>query len=1059
MKKSQMSPLNLLLVITVLTGGMVLLSGCVPLGPQEPLMPVVEGDAKFSDRFELQEQPMFYYDLFGRALLEGSEVWQYMEKKEFDQKGNLAAAWDGQLETDRYGAQLDHTILTEDTFRGRHTEFAIGDALRLKPETLFACPYIIRKTEFDGFRWDISFARERHMFTFLNSRISNPIRLPRVIVGNQALGQSLGRRTGTAEGDGAATWVESAHLMGLRAQGMLGDIFRVGFTMIDISRRHPQRTDNPFLGSVPNTPPYKIVLTFRDDSPEDGRAGAAFGGMKIYITEQKRDEQGNLLPPEKKPPIVVNYDEVEPSVLPDGTPDPDSTGGEQIGPFTVANGFDSFQYTLDLEALVDEGVIEDIRTVKSIEFEMTLAGDYYVEIVGYSRDNEGDETGPWMLMDEFGRIIMPFRDVIQAEGNVGQEGDFVASLEKRAAIENDPNKWNKKVVRYKYGAARGAMLYGVDLEGTIPKINLYVNAQYAVNAKFKQYPTVSKDNIDFGLLETYDPNDPTAKPPFSVCDGERFEAKLGGKNNDSYEKAWFIHLKGRFSEKILAEASFYHIDPGYTTTYLGLGANTDRDETYRLPRTGEAQGETTPPIDEGNYWLIEDDDDNDDWPDSEDFDGVLPMADDRDQNGILDYQEDFLLFEADPPIFSDIVDLNHNRVIDTLEDDYEPDYPYGIDRKGFHIIVNYDVLENLTLKLGWLNEKQVSSARQNNTKYLHIIYQRDIPDFGTIRFQNRFERVRDSIPDYSVTLYVGALEPEETMDALDFYNARINTTTLQFMYTAIPNLTLETKYLLVLQKQYEPSDAEAIRLDEDPTDEIDTRIDFRYPEQQVEASGGLKEYPFYPDPNLIFNRANWKDRRYPERSIRQNTWIFKTKYEIPLGGLPLIGKLGEDITLTPMFKYIYIHNWDRKPEEMYQPEEGGPIYALNYKFYGPTHPMTDEYLRFNQNSREIVELIRLDYQFTQRMTILGGFQFRRFINKDKYFENYLDIFRKAQGEELRVSDFYRPTVKTRILEIQAINRGEWLGFNVVVLLGFRHRVDLKTHVSADTWFVRALMGF
>ena len=83
MKKAQRSLLNLLLVIAVLTGGIFLLNGCVPLGPQEPLMPVVEGDAKFSDRFELQEQPQFYYDLFGRALLEGSEVWQYMEKKEF----------------------------------------------------------------------------------------------------------------------------------------------------------------------------------------------------------------------------------------------------------------------------------------------------------------------------------------------------------------------------------------------------------------------------------------------------------------------------------------------------------------------------------------------------------------------------------------------------------------------------------------------------------------------------------------------------------------------------------------------------------------------------------------------------------------------------------------------------------------------------------------------------------------------------------------------------------------------------------------------------------------
>ena len=101
-----------------------------------------------------------------------------------------------------------------------------------------------------------------------------------------------------------------------------------------------------------------------------------------------------------------------------------------------------------------------------------------------------------------------------------------------------------------------------------------------------------------------------------------------------------------------------------------------------------------------------------DWPDDIDFDGVLPQADDRDQNGILDYEEDFLIFEADPPIFQDLVDLNNNGVIDSLEDDYEPQYEYGIDREGYHVAASYDLLDNLTLKVGWLNESEISSRRQ-----------------------------------------------------------------------------------------------------------------------------------------------------------------------------------------------------------------------------------------------------------------------------------------------------------------------------------------------------------
>ena len=37
--------------------------GATSLGPQEPLLPTVEGQANFSDRFQLEEEPQFFYDL------------------------------------------------------------------------------------------------------------------------------------------------------------------------------------------------------------------------------------------------------------------------------------------------------------------------------------------------------------------------------------------------------------------------------------------------------------------------------------------------------------------------------------------------------------------------------------------------------------------------------------------------------------------------------------------------------------------------------------------------------------------------------------------------------------------------------------------------------------------------------------------------------------------------------------------------------------------------------------------------------------------------------------
>ena len=123
------------------------------LGPQEPLLPAIEGEAKFSDRFELEEIPQFFHDLFGKELLEGHEVTHYLERKEFNKYGDLAFGFSGQWDTLRYVVELDREVLTHDTFRGRHAEAAIGDHLRIVPESLFPASYIIRKTEFDGQRF------------------------------------------------------------------------------------------------------------------------------------------------------------------------------------------------------------------------------------------------------------------------------------------------------------------------------------------------------------------------------------------------------------------------------------------------------------------------------------------------------------------------------------------------------------------------------------------------------------------------------------------------------------------------------------------------------------------------------------------------------------------------------------------------------------------------------------------------------------------------------------------------------------------------------------------
>ena len=1087
--------------------------GAEPLGPYEPLLPAISSEGKFSDRYRLEEEPQVFENLYGKEIVEGSEILRYSDHQEFDKNGKLVVGWSGQLDSHRFTSQLDRAILVEETLFGRHTDFAIGDHLRLKPDTLFPNQYIISKTEFDGLRWDMTFAQEHHLFTLLHSRISNSIRLGTAAGNTTALGLDLGRRNGWNPLSSVRN-IENTRLIGFRGQTLLTENLRFGYTYINMHKQHPERIISSYMGTVPNTPPETISIVFRDDSPEDnhiraftdfenydpdlhieniqGGVGAAFKSMRITIITQ---------PLEKLNPEEIN-DGIEPNPLPKETheidisadmlvPIENSSHAPEIrdsidGEWKIVTGFHKMKYVLDFY-----DIDIDPRTVKSVVFDMIVAGDYNIAVIGISRANQASQDPDlqeWIKTTD-GHIQIPYRDIIQAPGNYGQSPEYIDNREK---LKDNPNQWKgegrPRKVRYQFGAARAATLYGIDLEGRIG--NVRIRTHYSINGKHKQYPTIPKEKVGYSRKQTtvktpdgerpsgvsIDPStglyvDAKGIPTYSETEGERFEAFLGVDGTDidadgklGREKAWFIHLESRF-EKLHMEGVLYHIDPGYTTTYLNFGTNLNRDTTFTIDRN--VQQNVTPEeyetYDANNYILIEDDDDEDGWPDDIDFDNVLPRADDRDQNGILDFHEDFLIFYADPPVFKGIIDLNNNGVIDTIEDDLEPQYEYGIDRQGYHINAKYYLLANLSLQIGWLNEREVSSRRKNNSKYVHLIYDRDIPDFGSISFQNRFVRVQDDIPDYTITLPVGELETVVLNDDLDYYNARVNTTIFQCIFSSIENLTLEAKSLVVMQKQMEIDKSYALFTDVeyDPLTEnfeADERIDFMVLENQLSGDYySRREVPFYPDhglnaldaydTGLIYDDENWTKRRYPDRNIRNQLTILKGRYEIPISDLPQIDRIGVNLVLTPMVKYVWDRAFDRTAEEIPK--------TLNPDLFSPTDVEVIEYLRFNRRSREDILGIRLDYHFSPKIKLLGGFQYRKFVNRDTNIKKYLQNF----PINTPISRLHRPDIRTRILELQTINRGQWLGATVIILAGVRRTTNLLRHTVTNSMYIKAIAGF
>ena len=61
------------------------------------------------------------------------------------------------------------------------------------------------------------------------------------------------------------------------------------------------------------------------------------------------------------------------------------------GRWKIAEGFDKMQYVLDFTSEELAAGPIDPRTIKSVEFDMTVAGDYNIVVIGFSEANRSDD--------------------------------------------------------------------------------------------------------------------------------------------------------------------------------------------------------------------------------------------------------------------------------------------------------------------------------------------------------------------------------------------------------------------------------------------------------------------------------------------------------------------------------------------------------------------------------------------------------------------------------------------------------------------------------------------
>ena len=407
--------------------------------------------------------------------------------------------------------------------------------------------------------------------------------------------------------------------------------------------------------------------------------------------------------------------------------------------------------------------------------------------------------------------------------------------------------------------------------------------------------------------------------------------------------------------------------------FYTIGSRFQTDFTCPVHKNGDVFG-----AGKYQYSLIEDNDDKDDYPENGqtrypyfpigDPDGVIPVAYDKDKNGIWDYKEAFLGYDADPPESKILFDRNTNGIPDQMENDPYPDYSYvpsyylpgerywrydDVDKKwenktadsmthkglaGVHIYSRYDIFPNLELTLGGIFDKsqektfqatyvqgmensEVYASENATNLYFLTHYKRDIGRDKYVYVDNFCRRVQDNIPNHTQDFYIKS-------ESVHYY--------------LVPD-----------KLEYRDVFAEALRAE---------FTLFRNRGLNYTSAGKFEFQKHFP--HLEFN--------YPNENISSFILINKCEY---IYLLPFF----KDLFLIPKYKNVY-----------------------ELKDYGPNTSDSLDVV-YQRNSMVNAADLVCEWKLTEKSAFTTGLQFKRFNDFIDTRENYIQ---PCFGMQLMVKDRY-----------------------------------------------------
>jgi hypothetical protein len=664
----------------------------------------------------------------------------------FQMRGHKTFTWQLQrpgyseisTRSEQYLGWFNNLVVMNDTYRGWNFGVTVGEDIRTKLTDL-----VFQDPRFFGIRMDGASADNR--FTLLLSQ-----------GGSQAT-QSPNPKFSTFQGGKERS---SVLLFGGHWETKLGSMLKLGTTYFN---QHMLDTFNDKGSFIRGDTPYSMLapsyieVIVEDDSPESGQLGAVVYDVAIEIEAESMGQMVRM----SSISGASNFDVTLQPMVEGGLLNAD--GGREV------NGVGQrviFTFKMPEFAIPDPASYVDNPSkavggglsVKNVRFKADVAGDYRILVrqkhvffddkVHGKNVSKGYEVGNSKYVNPFtglkgdDALLSPTEAYAAGEADifkqwpvppnpsVGQLNPFqqfkwnlenpedVAYTVVRAETKETDTS-NRRIVSFDYGIPTGQALFGLDGHLTLKGID--IKGEFTTNPQYFIYPVGHNA-------------------------GTRFQKR---------SIAYFINAIKKVGSFDLGMEVF-RLAPDYGGNYDSIRGGvpffTD------VAQTGSQMQE---------MFVMTDNDDNDQWPDElivelpsadRQDSGIFPGLDenqdlvpdtDQNLNGIADWTEPIIFYDADPPEFVYGLDFNNNGVVDFRENDGLPDYPYRRDRRGMHVFSRKSGLGAFgnSMSVGFYDTEEIAGPGQAKALYARYEYSVNSPYLGRIRFNDDIKRVEDHIRD------------------------------------------------------------------------------------------------------------------------------------------------------------------------------------------------------------------------------------------------------------------------------------------------------------------------